>query len=61
METSQTRDAWQDGHHQIEVRYEDALIAANRAAVGTPAFLAAMADVRAAHHELLESQRSRPS
>ena len=61
METRHTRDAWQASHHTIEVRYEDALIAANRAAVGTPAFLAAMAEVRAAHHELLESNRSRPS
>ncbi len=54
METSEARAAREAERAEVESKYEDALIAASSAQVGTPRFLHAMADVREARHELRE-------
>ncbi len=53
-------DDWQERRGHAEEQYEDALIAANSARIGTSAFLDAMASVKAAREQLREIDALRP-
>ncbi len=54
METDSARDESDALRAEIVSKYEDALMAANSATMGTPRFLDAMADVREARAALRE-------
>jgi hypothetical protein len=62
VKTGDARDDRDALRAAAEGKYEDALIAANSAPIGTPRFLDAMADVSAARHELrdLYAGRAQP-
>lgn len=60
METREVRDDAQERRAQAEERYEEALVEANRAEIGTQRFLQAMAEVRGARLALREIDEEQP-
>jgi hypothetical protein len=61
VQTSEARDDWEERRARAEGTYEEALIEANSATIGTPRFLYAKAEVRAAREDLRAIHAARPS
>ena len=61
MKTDPARNEQDARRAEAEANYEDALMVANGAPIGTPRFLHAMAEVRAAREALREINAARPS